>query len=420
MKRFIPTYQDCLDICANTKIAIKREDTDEAKEMFVFAPNTHEVNGTEITTFNYGLFSDWKSFVNPIESRPELQALELRGITFVSNGSGYTRYLMLPKFFNLDQHEPVSFHNLKDLPVKLVQEKADGSMIGFIRLDGVLYPRTKNSFTSPQVKFVNDFLGHNPAYQSFIHKCINLELAPVFEICSPLNMIVLNYSETSLPLLQLRDLNTGDLLDIYNHELVSDHEIKVVDKLENLPLSHWVEQAETVTEKEGWVITFENGLMVKVKTVWYWNLHHLVTEVVGRENLLIRAVLENRIDDLLARLDNNDTRIPYTNEISVVTVNEIDRQYDYAVEARKGHSGDRKAFYIKWSNDPLTGIIMNTLPFKDTETGEYRDRTAEELRERIIMRITKLTWRLKEAREFLSTLDVDVNQIRSGVFYDGS
>jgi hypothetical protein len=58
--------------------------------------------------------------------------------------------------------------------------------------------------------------------------------------------------------------------------------------------------AETVEGIEGWIFQFENGEMVKVKTKWYIERHHAMTNL--RERDLHLECLRETVDDLKAML----------------------------------------------------------------------------------------------------------------------
>jgi RNA ligase len=415
MTKFLPTYQDCMDICEQVKIAVKREGEENPKEMFVFAPNTHEVDGTIITTFNYGLFVNFESCKNPIKSDHRIEAFELRGITFVPTEEGYERVLMLPKFFNLNQVEETQFHVLKDIPVKRVQLKEDGSMLGFVRMNDKLYARTKNSFISPQTVLAMSFLGSNNNYELFIHECFDNGLTPIFEMCGPRNYIVVPYKEEILSLLHIRDLSTGEFVDIYASDLVRKYSIKTTTKFDPLPLDHWVELAKTLTGTEGWVVTLEDDTMVKIKTEWYMSLHHLVTEVVDRENLVIKSILDGTIDDITSRLEKDNPRLHFINEITLAVLGEVDYLVRTASKIAEEFSGDRKAFFMKYKEHPLKFFIMAFLPYECKETGQTLHLTEEERVEKVVKNILKRTRHLQEAREYLESLGVDVYKFRSGI-----
>jgi len=67
------------------------------------------VEGYNVSVFNYRL-SNWSDFNKP-------NAKELRGLTFVFNkdGSVYNRYVLLEKFFNLNQVPDTMYSIVKKL-----------------------------------------------------------------------------------------------------------------------------------------------------------------------------------------------------------------------------------------------------------------------------------------------------------------
>ena len=52
---FLPTIEDCYEICEKTKVAVRREDQEETVYMTAFQPKIHVVDGVEVICFNYGL-----------------------------------------------------------------------------------------------------------------------------------------------------------------------------------------------------------------------------------------------------------------------------------------------------------------------------------------------------------------------------
>ena len=173
MKKYLPTYEECVEICDRVTITVRREDEENPSIMTAFSAKEHDVDGNRVVTFNYGLFTSWSTFHDPIPENPELSSYELRGIAFLEKEDGsWERFLVLPKFFNLNQYEPVQYGKVKHLKVVQVQEKKDGSMLSFIRIGDKLYPRTKGSFKTPQVDLTNDFLDLNPNYRDFINSCL--------------------------------------------------------------------------------------------------------------------------------------------------------------------------------------------------------------------------------------------------------
>lgn len=81
------TLEKCLEIC-------------EHNEAFKYKKEI--IEGQEVYQFNYFL-AQFNDFAQPLEYDTETEAFELRGLTFVKDGNETHRYLMLHKFFNINQ-----------------------------------------------------------------------------------------------------------------------------------------------------------------------------------------------------------------------------------------------------------------------------------------------------------------------------
>lgn len=374
-KLFLPNYQDCLDIVENN-------DT--------FVHKIHEYNGVKVSVFNYGL-SSHSDFFNPVKDRPELDALELRGITFVHDSETPNRFLALRKFFNINQTIGSMYDDVKHKNILRVQDKADGSMISFIRVNGETVTKTKQSLSNEQTKMVDDFLSKNSNYRDFVEACLDSGLMPIFELVSPFNFIVLRYNSTDMQLLQLRDLNTGEYVNIYENFLVSDFNIKCADKVTSYTLEDLLIERETLEDIEGWVVTFEDGFQVKIKTLWYLALHKLITENLNQENYLIEATLREFIDDGLAQLDKDNPLKVYAEEVANRTVHYFHSEVNRIKECLSTYDGDRKSFALKHKDTfENFSIMMRCLDDSSTENVE------EHLKNYII----KKTNKLGKAQEF--------------------
>ena len=118
---YLPNYEDCVEMCA--------------KEDAAFYESKFVIDGYNISVFNYRL-AQYKDFVTPLENKPDVKAYEMRGLTFVFNedGSLFRRFLLLEKFFNLNQVPEAMYSIVKDYKIKFINNKEDGSIASFIKL----------------------------------------------------------------------------------------------------------------------------------------------------------------------------------------------------------------------------------------------------------------------------------------------
>ena len=101
----IPTYDDCLEICS--------------VENSPFYESKYLIDGFPISIFNYRL-AQFKDFDNPLPNNINIKAFEMRGLTFVFNkdGSLFKRFLLLEKFFNLNQVPNTMYSIVKNYKIK--------------------------------------------------------------------------------------------------------------------------------------------------------------------------------------------------------------------------------------------------------------------------------------------------------------
>jgi T4 RnlA family RNA ligase len=322
------------------------------------------VEGYDVSIFNYRLAS-YSDFDDNL-------AFEMRGLTFVfdEDGSLFNRYLLLHKFFNLNQVPESQYSLVQDLDIRSIHNKEDGSVASFIRLpNGTVLGKSKMSFDSDQAAGMNRLYRSNVDLKRFVDWSLDNDYVAVFEYVAPNNRIVLRYLDEELILLRLRDNKTGEYLDLskFSKEIGS---LKVapsdVAKLDEL-----VELSHTIEDKEGWIVEFSNGLFIKVKTAWYVSLHGLLTDDLYREHVLVRYVLDEKIDDVLGQIPEEEVEAHARIEkiIAVVKnavsekVNDINKSYELFLEVDKDGPVDlqlmRKTFALKYGKDTNFAYVMS-------------------------------------------------------------
>lgn len=332
-----------------------------------------EVEGFKVEMYDYRLASH-NDFINN-------DAYELRGITFVEQLDGsWERFILMNKFFNVNQTNKWMYDDLKDKKIVRVQDKLDGSIISFIRFpNGKVRAKSKMSFTSDQAKMAQEIYNNNKKIRSLIETAFKDGFICIFELVSPDNQIVLEYSETKLVLLQMRNISTGEyaskelmvsypnIWDLETSQDFTDFQI------ENVSLQYLLDEKETLERIEGWVVTFEDGQMAKIKTDWYLKLHGLIGPDAFKENILIEATVNNTIDDIISNIVDGakkdriiklmeDTQHKFNH--LVIEFKELRRKYfqDFAE--------NRKDFAITHSKKRLFSYVIKTLntSFRDVES----------------------------------------------------
>ena len=412
----IPTYEQALELCSG--------------EDAPFYESKMVVDGFNVSVFNYRL-AQYKDFANPIPDKPELKGYEMRGLTFVFNedGSLFNRYVLLEKFFNLNQVPDSLYSVVKNYKIKFVNNKEDGSIASFIKLpNGKIIGKSKMGFDNDQADGINRVYKTNKEVKSLVDWSLDNNIVPVFEYVAPNNRIVLRYPSEELILLRLRDNVTGKHIDIRDHlDKVGsirvspfEDEIKDLDQL--------IELTATQVDKEGSIVTCEDehgrDFFFKIKTPWYMSLHGLLTDDLYREHIIIGYILDDKIDDILGQIpeDEKEAHIRINKIIDIVKksisdkVSEIEKDYrqyvsmniskkDYAINHRK--------------NNPNFGFVMNMVKADDLkkmskeeildiyDNMEDYEKSLQrcEPYEMAKMWLRDLTKRLNLSREWLQTKD---------------
>ena len=337
------------------------------------------VDGYNVSAFNYRL-AQYSDFLDN-------KAFEMRGLTFIFNedGSLFKRHLLLQKFFNLNQVPDTQYSEVKDFAIKYINNKEDGSIASFVKLpNGKVVGKSKMSFESDQAVGMNRIYRNNKDVRSFVDWTLDNDIVAIFEYVSPTNRIVLRYTDEELILLRLRDNKTGYYLDI-NDYLDKLGSIKVANFEDNNTLDELIELAHTVEDKEGWIVQFERDHLIdflKIKTVWYCERHGLLTDDLYRENILVGYILDDKIDDILGQIPEDEVEAHERIEklIAVIKhavsekVNDILKSYDLFLAEGEGKDweGDlrlqlmRKSYSLKYGRKSHNfGYVMGMVNGKD-------------------------------------------------------
>ena len=375
----IPSYEEAVEMCSKPDSAFYETKT--------------EVDGFPISIFNYRL-AQFSDFNLPLENKPEVKAFEMRGLTFVFNkdGSLYKRFVLLEKFFNLNQVPNSMYSVVKDYKIRYINNKEDGSIASFIQLpSGKIIGRSKMGFDNDQANGINKIYKTNKDVNSFVNWCLSQDITPIFEYVAPHNRIVLRYSLEELILLRLRDNKTGKHIDIKEH-LDKIASIKIAPFEDDNTLDDLIEKSKTEAEREGWIVQFDNDHMVKIKTDWYRNLHSVYTNDLYHEDKLIKLIIDEKIDDIICELKEDDHLRRRVDEIVSIIKKcireKIDRIHDLYNVYKKLNS--IKEFAINYYNNEDFSDTMKYIRNSDI--------SLEDLAKNWIL---KKTNRLEKAREFI-------------------
>jgi len=229
----------------------------------------------------------------------------------------------------------------------------------------------------------------------FVEYCLDNDLAPFFEYVSWNNRIVLEYEGSKLILLRVRDNETG----VYQN--IDDYDIEKTEKEKLYSLEEMMSLSETLQDKEGWVVEFVDGDMVKIKLKWYFDKHHLLLDSLQHDATVISMVLDETIDDAVSQLDPiyDKEKIKWVksieekiqkyvfekiNKVNLLLDNYDDNNDDKTIAIRR--------FAMKFKKDENFPIAISVIRGADVfdSTKKY---------------VKKMTDKLEKARKFLDKID---------------
>ena len=232
---------------------------------------------------------------------------ECRGLIF-DNETGNLVSRPYHKFFNVGERDETQIDKINLYEPHVVLEKLDGSMIRPIPTKEGFRLATKAGVTEVAMN-AEVFIADKSHYATFIKKCIQKGITPIFEWCSRKNRIVVDYPEDQLILTGLRYNNTGLYVD---HQTMLNYatawNIPVVKVLAGLAVQNihlFVNQIREWDDGEGVVLRFDSGHMVKIKADEYV-LRHKSKDRISQEKNVLQVILDDSVDDVVPLLTPDD------------------------------------------------------------------------------------------------------------------
>lgn len=252
---------------------------------------------------------------------------ECRGIIFCSE-TGKILRRPYHKFFNVGEKQENSNLNLTEEHVLL--EKLDGSMLVPFYLNGKVVWGTKAGLT-PVAEPVQAYVNRNPKYQEFVTQVLAAGYSPIFEWCSRIQKIVLDYPEDRLILTAIRDIVDGHYAHYSVMQAFSEEfDIPVVQKFDSMKdIKDLVAHTRDLQDLEGYVIRFDDGHMAKLKCDWYCTIHKAL-EGLYFEKDVIEMIMKDNVDDIKAiiPIDRVNALEEYASELTKNVYAKIDEIYD--------------------------------------------------------------------------------------------
>ena len=225
---------------------------------------------------------------------------ECRGLIFYPDGTIMSR--PFHKFFNVGERDETQMHCIDMSQPHTLYEKMDGSMIRPMMVNGVFRLGTKMGVTDTSIA-AEAIL--TIALRQWMNDAMQRNLTPLFEFVSPDNRIVLKYDKPELVLLALRNNITGEYLDIEG--MRNNVAFSVVPSYGALDgnFDEYIARQRGKEGREGDIIRFDDGHMLKIKNDWYVRIHK-VKDKIRTDRHVLALLLANDLDDVYPHLDEID------------------------------------------------------------------------------------------------------------------
>lgn len=223
---------------------------------------------------------------------------ECRGIIFDKQGNLISR--PYHKFFNLNEREETQLHVVDFGADHVVLEKADGSMIRPLVINGELFLATKMGITDI-AEDAKKILTEEQA--QWLKDKVAEGKTPLLEYVAPTNKIVLHYEEEKLILTAIRDNLTGA------YTLLANSPFEMVAAYGTIQgnINEYVARQVKMEGREGDVIRFADGHMLKLKNEWYVRIHK-TKDLIRAERNILDIIINEQLDDVLPILDEADLK----------------------------------------------------------------------------------------------------------------
>jgi len=291
---------------------------------------------------------------------------ELRGIIFDHHGHITSRPFQ--KFFNVGERLETLVSNVDLTQEHVILEKADGSMIRPMLFEGALLLGTKMGFTDVGADATKLL---TPELSDWLRDLVDRGKTPLMEYVSPDNKIVVQYRESKLILLAIRDTVTGaydSLPESCPIEIVKSHGSVSGDA------NKYLESIRGDEGREGIIIRFPSGHMMKSKNDWYVLLHKTKDRIRFERNIC-DVIINETLDDLLPILDEDDTKtvLDFQKKFDHLFMSTITRLENVICEAKTRFEGNKKRVALEMipilRHKEDSPFIFSALDGKDLRTG---------------------------------------------------
>ncbi len=212
------------------------------------------------------------------------------------------------KFFNVNQVAETQVGVIDWSRPHVILEKLDGSMITpFWHKDGAFQWHTKMGPTDVATP-IHERLQHLPTYVRLCEAMKEDGCTPIFEWCSRVQRIVIDYPRDQFVLTAVRHNTTGHYMAYPALvELAQRFRVPLVLALPGTVQNaqSFLDETAEIENAEGFVVRFDDGHMCKIKGAWYCRIHN-TKEILVFEKNVWNLILNDSVDDAMAFMDDRD------------------------------------------------------------------------------------------------------------------
>lgn len=208
------------------------------------------------------------------------------------------------KFFNLGE----SFAAQLDWDTAVATEKIDGSIISVFFYDGKWRIATNSTIDAFKAELggIGPYKTFGELFESVLplstFENYNKHRCWTFELVSPYNKVVIDYPETKVYLLSIRDMYSLEELDLEAVEMIADANGITVPK--RYDLNNEADYRQLVEQMpeghEGIVVRDAMGRRVKIKTLLYFQMHKAKNNGIITLERIVDLILKNDDEEFLS------------------------------------------------------------------------------------------------------------------------
>lgn len=297
---------------------------------------------------------------------------ECRGLIFDKSGKLISR--PFHKFFNLGEREETQIQMVDFSTRHIIMDKADGSMARPLVIEDTLYLATKMGVTDIALDATKLI---NKEQDQWLREMFHSGKTPIMEYVSPNNKIVLQYDNPDLIILAVRDNLSGIYEDCDSAPFTKP---TLYGSL-STSLEDYIQKVRDEVGREGDIIRFYNGHMLKVKADEYVRIHKVKDRIRTDRNIL-DIIIHEEVDDVIVILDQPDVKmvLDYKRKFESAFDNTLGRLEGLVMIAKTVYGGDRKRVALE---------LVPSLLFKEDSSFIFSALNGSDLREKLIEHVKK-------------------------------